>query len=159
MQLEALFCVEKFPAFEANIHTAGFTLHHMWTGTGGFDVASLCLIQRVRLLVCPMMQLTCSVLTQRRYRHVNCGVVIQTTFSWPQVGKRAMLSTLGAFFFKSDRLSCFAGWVVSSFLKGPFLLGHYSIGSKCAYPMALFQSWCIHGTGTPFSSQYCFIHT
>ena len=75
-------------------------------------------------------------------------LVSRRTFIRPRVGERALLSIFGALFLESEEVVLFG---VSG---GDFFLGQSSSGSRWAYPIASFQAWWDHETGTPLSSQY-----
>ena len=61
-------------------------------------------------------------------------LVSRRTFIRPRVGERALLSIFGALFLEAEEV------VVIGLSEGDFFLGQSLSGSKCAYPIASFQS-------------------
>ena len=61
-------------------------------------------------------------------------LVSRRTFIQPRVGERALLSLFGALFLEAEEV------VLIGVSGGDFFLGQSSSRSKCAYPIALFQS-------------------
>ena len=61
-------------------------------------------------------------------------LVSRRTFIRPRVGERALLSIFGALFLEAEAA------LLVGISGGDFFLGQSSSGSKCAYPIASFQS-------------------